>query len=147
MDLPRTIVVGTDFSDQADAAVAYAIALAGKLDARVQLVHGWQVPPTAIGPDLATGFVAPFAAELERSAREAMARTLDRVRKGAKVPIDGAVVCNDPRDAVLAEAASRDAQLIIVGTHGRRGLKRALLGSVAEAVVRLASCPVLVVRS
>ena len=60
--------------------------------------------------------------------------------------VEGTVACGDPRDLVVKVAAEKKAGLIVVGTHGRRGLRRALLGSVAESVVRDAACPVLVVR-
>jgi nucleotide-binding universal stress UspA family protein len=53
----------------------------------------------------------------------------------------------DPRDLILAAAARVDADLIVMGTHGRRGLSRFVLGSVAEDVVRRSPCPVLAVRS
>lgn len=148
MDLPRTIVVGTDFSEQAEAAIAYAVALAGRLDARVRVVHGWQLPPMFLPVPEAAPVVYPaqLAAQLQTDAEAAMQHLVERHR-AAHVPIEGAVVGADPRDAVLAQAAAGHAELIVVGTHGRRGFQRALLGSVAEAIVRHAPCPVLVVRA
>ncbi len=143
MTLPTTIVVGTDFSEQAEKATQYAIELARPLQAKVHLVYSWVMPvPVASEAVLYTG---EMINQIEDDAEEAMASGLKRYR-ATFAGIDGSVLCGDPRDTVVKIAGEKNAGLIIVGTHGRRGLRRAILGSVAEAVVRSAPCPVLVVR-
>lgn len=144
MGLPKTIVVATDFSECAERATNYALELAQRLDARVELVHSWMVPPLATTGELAAP-MGDLATVIEEGAHSAMQDALKRYqRPGLKV--NGTVICNDPRDAVLQAANDLKAELIVLGTHGRRGIRRALLGSVAETVVRTAPCPVLVVR-
>lgn len=147
MTPPRVIVVGTDFTEQAEAASAYAVALARRFDARVCLVHGWQMPVPAWGPPeaLAAAYPGALSGELQKEAEQAMSRAVERHRT-AQVPVEGVVIATDPRDAVVHCAEQKHADLIIVATHGRRGFKRAVLGSIAEAVVRHAPCPVLVYR-
>ena len=84
-----------------------------------------------------------FAPEIEASARKALAD----FAAALGIPASSTVVREgDPVDEILAVAASLDAQMIALGTHGRRGLAHILLGSVAEQVVRRATVPVLTVR-
>jgi nucleotide-binding universal stress UspA family protein len=140
----RRIVVATDFSEGAEKATREAIELAKEYDARVELVHAWVLPlvstPEMVSP-VSTGLID----ELEKEARRTMDAALLRHRTPG-IAVEGTVVCSDPREAVVETAEKLKADLIVIGTHGRRGLKRALLGSVAEAVVRTAPCAVLVVR-
>ena len=144
MSLPRMILVATDFSECAERATSYALDLAERLDARVELVHSWTLPPIT----LPEGMVAPvgdLAKLIEEGAQRAIDDALARhERKGVR--LHGTLICNDPRDAVIQAANQLKADLVVMGTHGRRGWRRALLGSVAEEVVRGARCPVLVVR-
>lgn len=143
MSLPTTIVVGTDFSEQAEKATEYALELAQQFKARLHLVYSWQMPvPVASEAVLYTGEVIN---QIEDDAEKAMEANLKRYR-ARWADVDGSVECGDPRDLVVKLAAEKKAGLIVVGTHGRHGLRRALLGSVAESVVRSAPCPVLVVR-
>lgn len=143
MTLPRNIVVGTDFSEQADRAVVYAIELAKRLGAHVHLVHGWTVPIESMGE--AALFSGDMLKQIEDDAQQAMEKVLARYRANF-ADITGLVICGDARDVVLKLAVEKHAELIVVGTHGRHGFSRALLGSVAESIVRTAPCPVLVAR-
>ncbi len=141
----QTIVVGTDFSDQGNAAAAYAVELAARLGARVHFVHAWSMPTTVISVEMPAPFTGSLYDQLEKDAQTEMARLIEKVRTPA-VPTEASVVFDDPRDAVIGAAKKLGASLIVVGTHGRRGIRRALIGSIAEGIVRLAPCPVLVVR-
>lgn len=142
--LPRTILVPTDFSPLAEKATYYAIALAQKLDARVELVHAWAIPIVSY-PDMAVPLPATYIDDIAKDAQRSMDKAMIAFRTPG-VALTGAVVCGDAREAIVDSATQRKADLIVMGTHGRRGLKRALMGSVAEAVIRHAHCPVLVVR-
>lgn len=143
MSLPTSIVVGTDFSEQAEKATQQALEFAKALKARVFLLHSWAMPvPVASEAVLYTG---EMINQIEEDAEKAMAAGLKRYRE-IWPDIEGTVACGDPRDLVVKLAAEKKAGLIVMGTHGRHGLRRALLGSVAEAVVRDAPCAVLVVR-
>ncbi len=143
MTLPGNIVVGTDFSEQADRAVAYALELAKRLGAHVHLVHGWAVPIESMGE--AALFSGELLKQIEDDAQRAMDKTLLRHRENFS-DLTGLVICGDARDVVSRLAIEKHAELIVVGTHGRHGFSRALLGSVAESLVRTAPCPVLVAR-
>ncbi|MCE9525416.1 MAG: universal stress protein, partial [Planctomycetales bacterium] len=64
----------------------------------------------------------------------------------SNVPVERRLLAGDPAEAIIRLAETEKADLIVIGTHGRRGLRRVLMGSVAEVVVRTASCPVLTVK-
>jgi nucleotide-binding universal stress UspA family protein len=91
-----------------------------------------------VTPDQLAEIMTRFQAQLEDAKRQALAA-------GAK-EVHSALLQGEPIDEILERAKQRNHDLIVMGTTGRTGLKRALLGSVAEHVVRAASCPVLTVR-
>lgn len=142
---PRVLVVATDFSPASASALEAAVFYA-QHGARVVLVHVIHSAPfaSALGP---SKLMEQAMLELEDSTR----KELDAARAASLsdcAKVDTAVLRHDsPGEALAEHAAAVDADLVIVGSHGRTGLRRALLGSVAEKVVRLAPCPVLVVRS
>ncbi|MBK7864691.1 MAG: universal stress protein [Archangiaceae bacterium] len=144
MPLPMTIAVATDFSETADKAVKYAVELARKLDARVHLVHAWAIPVVSY-PDMLVPLPAGLIDDIAIDAQNSMDAALKR-HTTPGIKLEGTVVCGDARDAVLAAAEKAGANLLVVGTHGRTGLKRAVMGSVAEYLVRHSGVPVLVVR-
>jgi nucleotide-binding universal stress UspA family protein len=141
MSLPRRILVATDFSDTADRALDYALALATALGGEVILVHAYEIPVYAFpdGAFLATTEISERLAEAARTALDAAIAA----RAGAKVAIRGVLRTGTPWTEIEAVAKEEKADLVVVGTHGRKGIARALLGSVAEKVVRTAPCPVL----
>ncbi|HEY3666828.1 MAG TPA: universal stress protein [Polyangiaceae bacterium] len=139
----RHILVATDFSDSAERAVEVAIEMARKFDAELTVVHVWDVPPTGYGAlylpgDLATPLHKAAAAALAK-AGGTVCKVLPRAQTSLRQGLD--------RQEILAGAEQAHADLIVVGTHGRRGLSRALLGSVAERVVRLSPVPVLTIHA
>jgi nucleotide-binding universal stress UspA family protein len=84
--------------------------------------------------------------ELHATASSLVALQTDRARVGNLV-IDSIITEGDPAEKILESAAARHVGLIVVGTHGRRGLRRLFVGSVAENVVRRSSVPVIVIRA
>ncbi|MGE3453861.1 MAG: universal stress protein [Kofleriaceae bacterium] len=144
MQLPRTILVATDFSELADEGLAYAVDLASRLDATIHLLHVITVPIMG----MAEIGMAYGAVTMEATTKEAQA-VLDglvaRYRERAAIAAPRLEV-GDPRDVIDRIAEEINADLIVMGTHGRRGVRRVLLGSVAESVVRSAPCPVLTLR-
>ena len=144
MTEPKTILVPTDFSEAAEAALDVALELAAQVRAKVHLMHAIEPPyvgfsdglefPTA---DLVTRIQAKGAADLAASLAK---------RSGTRVDLASILVEGDPRETVLEAAEEVDADLVIMGTHGRRGLRRALMGSVAESVVRECARPVMTVH-
>ncbi|HWO23576.1 MAG TPA: universal stress protein [Kofleriaceae bacterium] len=140
--LPKLILVPTDFSANAEQALDYACELAAKLGSTVRLVHAVPMPPSALQVALPEetleGLVAEHGVVLERL----------MAPRRASVSFGEAIIeVGDPRDAIVETTRKLGADLIIMGTHGRRGLSRVVMGSVAEDVIRHAPCPVLTVRA
>jgi nucleotide-binding universal stress UspA family protein len=150
----RTWMVGHDFSDCADAAALLAAAevAEGRSPAQIVLLHVFQIP-LPIGVE---GFpILQDVTEMERALRADALKRLDAVSarlKGEIAKVPGAPPVEivtlsklgTPAIDVIDEAIARHAHRIVVGTHGRRGLGRAVLGSVAERIVRMSPVPVLV---
>ena len=139
MSLSR-LLVATDFSVSSKAALRTAVVLAKRLNARVVLVH-------AAEP---SGSLQSGPLRVDEFSRKRYARQLQRIISASRadeVSTDEVVITGNPVEVILGQAKHQKVDLIIVGTHGRRGMKRHMLGSVAEGVVRGAACPVLVVRT
>lgn len=144
----RRVVIGTDFSPLAEAAIARAVPLLSP-QLRVDLVHCWQVPwaGTMDVPVVAMPH-EELRAELEVGLRaagdnvRAALRALGRPEPELHVHL----VQGSASHGLLTVAADQQADLIVVGSHGRRGVRRFVLGSVAEVTVRHAHCTVLVGR-
>lgn len=134
------ILVPTDFSETAERAVAYAFDLAEQMQTRVYLLHAYDLPAypdgSGLGPEVLTS--------LATAAEQAMHSELNRYR-AREALAGGRAAMGDPRTAIVRVARELPAHLIVMGSHGRRGFRRLLLGSVAESVVREAPCAVLVV--
>ena len=138
------VLVPIDFSEYSDHALDYAITFASKLQARLTLLHVIESLPVS-GVDAVT-LPPDYLLELEVGANRHMRSYLERVTTvGLKGEV--AVVYGTPFLVITEVAKERQVDLIIMGTHGRTGLRHLWLGSVAERVVRLAPCPVLVVRT
>jgi len=137
------ILVATDFSDGSQQALEYALRIAEKFDSELTLVHVWEAPSYAYATDLylpvdvMASLEGAAVARLEQATTELKARF-----PGAKSRLH----TGSPWQEVLGAATEVKADLIVMGTHGRRGLERALLGSVAERVVRMSRVPVLTVH-
>lgn len=143
---PRIIVVGTDYSDLSNLAVERAFELAAETPGGE--VHLLNVVQPIATPYTVLGGIT--LADLEQSLTEYARQRLALFRESSNSNAPVKVVCHLRQDAAAHElaqlAADLDADLVVVGTHGRRGAERLFLGSVAEMIVRLAPCPVLVVR-
>jgi nucleotide-binding universal stress UspA family protein len=141
------IVVGVDDSEQAAAALRWALEEGVLRDATVEVVHSWSPPLSALP------FGATLVIPVDEAAVDATARTeVDELIERALEDVDGSppeimrtILPGSPA-ATLVEVAE-DADLLVVGSHGRTGLSRLVLGSVAMACVNHAACPVVVVRA
>ncbi|HEV2281932.1 MAG TPA: universal stress protein [bacterium] len=144
--LIQTILVPTDFSDSANAALRWAADLAQALGARIVLLHvvdleyQWIPAGPAVVPTPVPAVVARRIREQARAALDAIAAKTPAVRRG--LVRDG-----HARDVILAAADELKADFIVMGTHGRRGVAHLFIGSVAEYVVRHARVPVMTVRA
>lgn len=144
MNLPKTILVPSDFGEASDQALAYAVALAQKLGADVVVLHAFEIPLVGF-PDGAMVATAELTSRILEGAQTGLDRSLAR-HKGDGVPMRGLIRQGDPWRSVLDTAQEVSAGMIVMGTHGRKGLPRALIGSVAEKVVRTSPVPVLTVH-
>jgi nucleotide-binding universal stress UspA family protein len=138
------VLVGTDFSETARAALDWAIELARPLGARIALAYVYDLPLAGL-PDASLMVDATTAARMSDEAQKALDAEVVRV-EGRGVPVEGHLRQGDPRELLPSMALSKNAWLVVVGSHGRRGLARALMGSVAESVMRVSSVPVAVIR-
>jgi nucleotide-binding universal stress UspA family protein len=143
----RHIVCAIDFSGPALAGLEYAMSLAEETDARLTLLHAFDLPPELSD----VPFTAPLSLDTIRADVEA-----DRRRRlGALIPAELGDRCRvetpvghgRPSRAILAVAREQHADLIVMGVHGRGAIDRALFGSNTHHVIRAAECPVLTVRS
>ncbi|HET7499629.1 MAG TPA: universal stress protein [Kofleriaceae bacterium] len=141
--LPKHILVPTDLSEGAGQALDYACELARTLGARIHLLNVITVPALGV-PELGLALTSTMIDQMVVDSQQAIDR-LARTRCTAEL---GQVMVRtgDARDVINQTAKELGVDLIVMGTHGRRGITRALLGSVAETVVRSAPCAVLTVR-
>jgi nucleotide-binding universal stress UspA family protein len=149
MNAIRRILVPIDFSEASRAAFDYAIELARSVGASVDVLHVWEVPTfLAPGSAVVVGASGTSLVEMVRTAAEDGLEKFvtDAAARGAKVN-EWRAEPGSPAFAITEAARTAEYDLIVIGTHGRTGLSRALIGSVAERVVRHAPCPVLTVRS
>ncbi|HZU83729.1 MAG TPA: universal stress protein [Polyangiaceae bacterium] len=139
----RHIVVGHDFSAAAQAALELALDLADELQARITVVHAYEIPVG--GYPEAVALLPDYAERVKAAASSELSLVVERARRPA-LTIEGTLRQGPAWSEIVSVAREAGADLVVVGTHGRRGFARALLGSVAEKVVRTAPCPVLTVR-
>jgi len=135
----RKILYPTDFSEYSEAALAHAAALARDTGAKLVIVHVKEPPDAYVD----TGF-AGYPVDINE------AELIDELSKvkptDPDVPYSHRLLTGDPAAEISRFAEKEGVDMIVLGTHGRRGLTRMLMGSVAEAVVRSASCPVLTIK-
>jgi nucleotide-binding universal stress UspA family protein len=140
------ILVPTDFSETSDAALEYARGLALAFGASLHVLHVIEVPRTTGAPGAEDMVETPAAfGGLFDQAKGALTRRVpaaDRARLHASTEI----LVGTSVKAIIDYATDRRIDLIVMGTHGRHGIARLLVGSVAEQVIRKAPCPVMAVR-
>lgn len=137
------ILAPVDFSSPSLDSLEYAIQLANRLGAKVTLAH--VLEPIYYDLEVALGSIRNEARQREHWEGQ-LAELADLVRSFG-LPADCEVSGGIPSDSILACAMRHRCDLIVMGTHGRRGLSKLRFGSVAEAVLRLATCPVLTVKT
>ncbi len=139
------ILCPVDFSENSDHAMRYARAFADAYRSELALIHVVEMP---FLPSYSTAGVPELdfpVDEIQRQCRESMDELLEKYR-GEGYEISGHVVVGSPFVEIVRKAKDEEFDLIVLGTHGRTGLKHLIIGSVAEKVVRNAPCPVLSVK-
>ncbi|HUJ14291.1 MAG TPA: universal stress protein [Thermoanaerobaculia bacterium] len=140
----KLILVPTDMSETAAHALRFASAMAQRLDAHLLVLYS-----DTFMPPFDFGAAAAFTIrreELIDSAREQLELHVEQ-NVNPSVPYDARVLAQSPIDAILEQACDTGADLIVMGTHGRAGIRRLIIGSVTEAVIRLATVPVIAVNA
>jgi nucleotide-binding universal stress UspA family protein len=144
MSSGKKILCPMDFSPGSENAVAKARELAQAIGAELELVHAYQLPVLAL-PDSSITVSPTYVAELTSRAQQELDKHADALKQDG-LSVDTRVVEGNPAEAIVERAKAIDASMIVMGTHGRSGFRRFLLGSTAERVVRTATVPVLSVH-
>jgi nucleotide-binding universal stress UspA family protein len=138
----RRILVATDFGDVSRRAVEVALDLATVHGATVHVVHAFEVPD--FGPESTIAWAAKLG---ERATARLDALVREAAHRAPSVTVRTEARQGTAWEQVVSAAQALSADLVVLGTHGRRGVPRALLGSVAEKVVRVCPIPVLTVHA
>ncbi len=143
----RTILLPTDFSGCANYALPYAAAIARATNATIICVHVVEPIAPAVGY---TGLAEPLPiADISEQLEDSAERELPKLGECEEcdgLNVEEVMVRGDAAAEIVRVAEEREVDLIVISSHGRTGLGRILFGSTAEAVVRHANCPVLVVK-
>lgn len=135
----KAILFPTDFSTASDAALSHAETLARQSGAKLLIVHIEEPPLAYGGGELYYGLPEPNSERIQKM--------LEDVRpRDPAVAFEHRLTMGDPAGEVVRIAGDEGCEMIVMGTHGRTGLTRLLMGSVAEAIVRRSPCPVLTYR-
>lgn len=142
----KRILHASDFSPASRSALKVARELARALNAQLILCHAYEaLPPLSSEASIPSSLFS----QIMTAAREGATRQLEKLAKAARgngIRVATVLVEGSPATAVISVAKRKGAHLIVVGTHGRTGGQRMLMGSVADRIVRLSPCPVLTVR-
>jgi nucleotide-binding universal stress UspA family protein len=136
------ILVPTDFAKASASALELAVQLASAFDAKLTLLYVWELP---IYPYMDFMLNTAVISQVEDAATKGLARALDQLRKTMPAA-QSKLKTGSPWQGIVEATEDVGADLIVMGTHGRHGLSRLTLGSVAEKVVRLSKVPVLTAR-
>lgn len=142
----RNILVAADFEETSGAALDYGRNLAHSYGSTLHILHAVENVLVRFAGEGALALLPDLQAAVESDARkrmEALVTAWDRTTLRAKAVI---VTAPEPAEAIVEYAKEHDIDLIVMGTHGRRGFTHMVMGSVAERVVRTAPCPVLTMR-
>ena len=140
----KKIVVPFAFDETSEQSFEFAVGIAHRFGASIHAVHA--VDPPIASPSVVFGGAETMTvpSEGERDARDKLNEIVQR-RSALGVPIESSVRVGDPARVIVDLVKEQGADLVVIGTHGRRGLARVFLGSVAEKVVRTSPVPVLTI--
>lgn len=151
MPQPSRLLVPTDFSAASEHALRVAYLLASKLGGTVDVLFVWEpstvVPIETLLSDVGTGTPRSLGEIGRREAARRMTEFLTAAERPNQVVVSTRIEVGRPDELIVAVAEQGSHDLVVMGSHGRSGLRRALMGSVAERVVRSAPCPVLTIRT
>jgi nucleotide-binding universal stress UspA family protein len=143
MKLFKQILVPTDFEACSAEALGVAIGLARAFDGKVTILHVWQIP---VYPYMVPALNSELISSVQERAADRLAQELHGLRM-ASANAEALLKTGTASDGILEATKEMEPDLIVMGTHGHRGVRHGLLGSVAEKIVRISTVPVLTVRS
>ncbi len=147
MFAPKSILVPTDFSEYSDRAIKQAVDIAEQNNAKIFLLHVVdRLQQCAIDYCIPLEVMQKVQSESEKEATKKMQEEADKILQSKKIEVAFDVKSGTPYEEILKEQQERTADLIVIASHGRTGILKSLIGSVAERVMREAKCPVLLVR-
>ena len=147
MFAPKTILVPTDFSECSDRAVKEAADIAAQNNAKIYLLHVIdKLQQCALDYCIPLETMMKVQSDSEKEAVRKMQEEANKILQSKKIEVSFDVKSGTPYEEILNEQQERKADLIVIASHGRTGILKSLIGSVAERVVREAKCPVLLVR-
>lgn len=150
MFAPKRILVPTDFSNYADNALKYALDIAKQYQAKVFLLHiiDDNIQQCAVDYCLSDAVMNEIIRESITVSNDKLQQEINRVTGNASdIEISYYVKRGIPYDEILKEQGEKNIDLIVIASHGRTGIRRILIGSVAEKIMRGAKCPVMLVRN
>ena len=139
----KNILVPVDYSESGDAAMAYAESLAREYGAEMHLVHVYEQTFAYVDAGFAG---APVPADVQPADLKEEEAKLEQITPAGDIKFRRAFLVGSPTDDLVKYAKDNKIDLVVMGTHGRTGLTRLLMGSVAEGVVRRSPCPVLTIK-
>jgi universal stress protein A len=142
----KRILFATDFSKASARALEEAVKLAKQNQAEVLVTHVIEPAPYVAGEEFASGEIYAKLEEVaKREAQASLAKLMQQLKR-AKVKAQSLLLRGSAHDQIVKAAKSKKASMIVIGTHGRTGLSKLFMGSVAGKVVSSAACPVVTVR-
>jgi nucleotide-binding universal stress UspA family protein len=147
MFAPKSILVPTDFSEYSDRAIKQAVDIAEQNNAKIFLLHVVdKLQQCAIDYCIPVETMMKVQSDSEKEASRKMQDEAKKITQAKKIDVTFDVKSGIPFEEILKGQQERKADLIVIASHGRTGIMKSLIGSVAEKVMREAKCPVLLVR-
>jgi universal stress protein A len=147
MFAPKAILVPTDFSEYSDRAIKQAVDIAEQNNAKIYLLHVVdRLQQCAIDYCIPVETMMKVQSDSEKEASRKMQDEAKKITQIKKMDVTFDVKSGVPFEEILKEQQERKADLIVIASHGRTGIIKSLIGSVADKVMREAKCPVLLVR-
>jgi nucleotide-binding universal stress UspA family protein len=147
MFAPKSILVPTDFSEYSDRAIKQAVDIAEQNNAKIYLLHVVdKLQQCAIDYCIPVETMMKVQSDSEKEASRKMQDEAKKITQAKKIDVTFDVKSGVPFEEILKGQQERKADLIVIASHGRTGIMKSLIGSVADKVMREAKCPVLLVR-
>jgi nucleotide-binding universal stress UspA family protein len=148
MFAPKNILVPTDFSKYADAALKKAVDIATQYDTKIYLLHviDEQIKQCAVDYCLSYEVVKQLEKESVKASRDKLQKEAEAIIKEKKIKVIFDVKNGVPSEVILSEQKAKKIDLIVIASHGKTGILKQLMGSVAGKVVKGSKCPVMVVK-